>query len=90
MKHTQGPWENVGNMVVAKLQTVDGTFIYPTMAVLSNTTTSMKSNASLITAAPEMLAVLEGLYIEMLGQGPHADAVSLRVVESVIKKAKGV
>jgi hypothetical protein len=94
MSHTKGPWVFNDSSRFLEIIGSDGrnilSSIYADDRSMDDFNDSTdRSNAKLIAAAPDMLKVLEGLYVEMLGQGQNVDAVSLRAVETVIKKAKG-
>ena len=56
--HTPGPWSAVRNHTSAAVTTVDGSTMYPTIALINTTTTAADANARLIAAAPNMKGLL--------------------------------
>lgn len=93
-QHTPGPWDYLGNHVYAKFVSPDKTPINPTICLLSNTTTSMKENAALIAAAPEMYEALQEAlpFIKKASDNFGSDYRPIEVlnlIESVLKKAQG-
>ena len=57
--HTPGPGCAVRNHISAKITTVDGSKVFPTIALVDTATTAADRNARLIAAAPELLAALQ-------------------------------
>lgn len=84
-KHTKGPWKATGNHVSAKIKTVDGSFVHPTIALINQTTTSAQANVNLIAAAPEMLEALEAIVeSKALANKKHVD-IATKMIRAILK-----
>ena len=87
MKYTKGPWV-LSNITDYTIDSIAGIPICKYF-VSKTTETQDLANASLISAAPEMLEVLIALRYEILSHGNNGDMVNLRMIENVIFKAQG-
>jgi hypothetical protein len=82
MKHTQGPWVNKsGNVYGANGDNI--------AMVAFNGGPDSTADLRLITAAPELLDFVCGVYIDQLGHGPHADETILNKARELIFKITG-
>jgi hypothetical protein len=89
-EHTPGPWRikelpNGMTVVVAD----DGTIIFECIIKNLNKIEEMGANFKLAAAAPELLRVVENIFLE-LGNQTFISNSTLSDLERVIKKAKGV
>lgn len=98
-KHTKGPWKYTEDTedLLAGREVVAMNIYAPdklcghvaSVGALGMAANEIEANARLISTAPEMLEALETLRNEILSQGESGDQVNLRMLESVIAKARG-
>lgn len=96
-KHTPGPWivfthsdpelkmRTWIRRVPKRASTNDTVVAY----IPDNPRAQYKKNAFLMAAAPEMLEALQVILDDTLENGETADAVHVRMLQEVIRKAKG-
>lgn len=80
---TKGPW---------KVETYHGSFFRickPDFKIGDEIAYRLEADRKLIEAAPEMYEILDTLRIEILSQGDQGDQANLRLIETVLHKARG-
>lgn len=81
LKHTKGPWTTDSSSEVDLVR-----IIGPENNGLALT---CNEHASLISAAPEMLDVLDLIHAELILNGEYKDEELFTQIEAVLKKARG-
>jgi hypothetical protein len=70
-KHTKGPWSHTVGHISSEIVTVDGSVLYPTIALVDQTTSAATANAALIAAAPELLEAAKTISYGVLPMTPE-------------------
>ena len=87
-KHTQGPWALFNNRIIQNYGE-ERTVLFNVTSSDVEVLSEREANAQLVSAAPEMYALIESIVAEQESFGEQGDAELIRRCLEVLQRARG-